>query len=45
MSSKNFKNKVKVSINIGSITKWIIAGGIVCLILGNISLGEWDEKN
>lgn len=44
MSSKKWKNGFKVSINIGSVTKWIIACGIVCLILGSIPLGEWDKK-
>lgn len=44
MASKNPKNKLKVSINIGSITKWIITGGIVCLIIGSIPFGSWDEK-
>lgn len=44
MLPTNWKKKVKVSLNIGSVTKWIIIAGIICVIAASIPYGEWDEK-
>lgn len=39
------RNKLKVSLNIGSITKWMIVGGILLIILAYIPFGKLDKNS